>query len=112
MDESAHPSKPSGESPTPETAALLKLLSVQAAARRQGRARGANPLQTNSFRYGSLVAIVIFAFGSLGLLEWFLSAMPKPVHATVAAGASPMAGGGKGSAAPATPKAAASPQGQ
>ena len=83
MDESAHPNKPPVEPPTPEVDQLLKMLEVQAALRRGGRERGAaagSGFQTPTFRYGSLIAIAVFTFGSLGLLEWLLSQMPKPAH--------------------------------
>jgi hypothetical protein len=99
MDESAHPNQPSGETPTPEVAHLLKMLELEAAMRRERRGSSASMLQTSSFKYGSLIAIAIFAFGSLGLLEWFLSQMPKPVRTTgtaapgISANAGAMTGG-------------------
>jgi hypothetical protein len=77
MDENDELNNPTGETPTPEVAQLLKILEIQSAAR-QRRAAPANPLQSSSFRYGSLVIITVLAFGSLGMLEWFLSALPKP----------------------------------
>ena len=80
MDDDAHTSKPSGEPPTPEVAELLRMLEIQAAARRVRHAPAASRFGTGSFRYGSLIIIVLFAFGSLGLLEWLLSQMPKPAH--------------------------------
>jgi len=79
MDENDKANNPDEETPAPEVAQLLKILELQSAAR-QRRGAPANPLQSSSFRYGSLVAITIFAFGSLGMLEWFLSSLPKPPH--------------------------------
>jgi hypothetical protein len=79
MDESAQ-SNPTPA--TPEAAQLLKMLDLQTAARR-GQATPGLPkaLQGASFRYGSLVLIVIFTLGSVGMMEWFVSQLPKPVHA-------------------------------
>jgi hypothetical protein len=96
MDESTN--KPAGEPPTPEVAELLRLLEVQAAARRQRRVAAPSRLGAGSFRYGSLIIIVCFAFGSLGLLEWLLSQMPRPAHPPgTAAPAVLSTPGGKGS---------------
>jgi hypothetical protein len=80
MEENADPNKPPLEPPTPEVAQLLKMLDLQASARRQRRAPAPSAFQTDSFRYGILIAIVVFALGSLGALEWLLSQMPKPAH--------------------------------
>lgn len=94
MDERAHPIKPRGETPTPEVAHLLTVLDLEAAARRARRSSPSSLLQTPTFRYGSILAIVVFSLGSLGLLEWFLSQMPKPVRSmgSVPAGLSAPAG--------------------
>jgi hypothetical protein len=101
MDENDEPNKPTEETPTPEVAQLLKILELQSAAR-QRRAAPTNPLQSTSFRYGSLVIITVFAFGSLGILEWFLSALPKPARQITGPPALPAAQIVKtGSAAPA-----------
>jgi hypothetical protein len=81
MDESAHSNKPPVEPPTTEVDQLLKLLDLQAAAWRGRRAPAHSPFQSPSFRYGSLIAITIFAFASLAVMEWLLSQMPKPMHA-------------------------------
>jgi hypothetical protein len=81
MDENDEPNKPTDGTPAPEVAQLLKILEIQSAAQHR-RAAAGNPLQTSSFRYGSLLVIVIFTFGSLGLMEWFLSSLPKPAHTT------------------------------
>ena len=93
-DECAHPSKPDPETPTPEVAQLLKLLELQAAAMRQhGRQRTgkASAFQGASFRYGSLILIVVFALGSVAAMEWMLSQLPKPpAHAPPAASVSPV----------------------
>lgn len=80
MDESAHRNKPDPESPTPEAAQLLKLLEAQAAARRERPAPLPIPLQGISFRYGSLVVIVVFCLGAVWAMEWFLAQLPRPVH--------------------------------
>ena len=90
MEENDEGNNPTEERPTPEVAQLLKILELQSAGRQRPHAR-ANPLQASSFRYGSLVVIVVFAFGSLGLLEWFLSSLPKPHH-PIAASPTPAAG--------------------
>jgi len=76
MDDDA--TKPPAEEPTPDVAKLLKILELQSAAQRAKRAPSA--FQAPGFRYGILVAIVIFTFASLGLLEWFLSQLPRPAH--------------------------------
>ena len=80
MDESAYPNQPFAGTPAPDVAQMLRSLDLQAAALRARRGSVAHPLQSGSFRYGSLIAIGIFAFGSLGLLEWFLSQVPRPAH--------------------------------
>lgn len=102
MDESAHPNKPSDEPPTPEVAELLRMLEIQAAARRDRRVPAPRLVGTGTFRYGSLIIIVIFAVGSLGLLEWLLSQMPKPAHPAAIAAPALEAPGGNGSAGPGT----------
>ena len=80
MDESAHANKPGSETPTPEVAQLLKTLDLQAAALRQRREKPGKSLQGDSFRYGSLILIVIFAIGSVLAMEWMVSQLPKPTH--------------------------------
>ena len=69
----------------PEAAQLLKMLESQTAAQR-GRRQMAAPagLRSDAFRYGSLIAIVVFGLGSIGLMEWFLSQLPKPPHPAAA----------------------------
>lgn len=83
MDESAHRTKPNAEEPTPEVAQLLKLLDLQAASRRRGVAVP-EAFHGNAFRYGSLIAIVLFAIGSVVVMEWFVSQIPRPAHPAVA----------------------------
>jgi hypothetical protein len=79
MDESAHPSKPDNETPTPEVAQLLKSLDLQSAAgRREWRDFAPKSIQGDCFRYGSLIAIVIFALASVWVMEWMVSQLPKP----------------------------------
>jgi len=99
MDESDHANKPPGEPPTPEVAELLRMLENQAAARRERRLPAPSRFGTGTFRYGSLIVIVLFAFGSLGLLEWVLSQIPKPARAAGTAMPAALAvPGSKGSA--------------
>jgi hypothetical protein len=80
MDESRNATSSPAASTTPGVEELLKVIEAQTAARRGRRRAAANPLQSSTFRYGSLVAIAVFAFGSLGMLEWFLSSVPRPAH--------------------------------
>ena len=80
MDESPDPNKPQPGPPAPDVDQLLKMLSAQTAARRERRLPAPRALQTPSFRYGVLIAIVVFTFGSLGLLDWLLSEIPRPAH--------------------------------
>jgi len=99
MDDSTN--KPAPEAPAPEVAQLLKMLELQtAAARRERRSAAAGGLQGTPFRYGSLAAILLFAFGSVGLMEWFVSQLPRPVpHTQAAAGeAGPFSGMSAGKA--------------
>jgi hypothetical protein len=77
MEENDDPNKPPAEPPTPDVAHLLKILDLQAAQRPR---RQPTSFQAPAFRYGALIAIVVFAFASLGFLEWFLSQLPKPPH--------------------------------
>jgi len=79
MEENDKPIKPDGEEPTPDVARLMKILEMQSAAHRVRGERSA--FQAPGFKYGVLLAIVIFALGSLGILEWFLSQLPRPAHA-------------------------------
>jgi hypothetical protein len=72
--------KPHAEEPTPEVARLLRILEMQSAARRDRGVQGPSGLQTPAFRYGVLIAIAVFGFGSLGVLEWVLSQFPRPMH--------------------------------
>ncbi len=98
MDESDHANKPPGEPPTPEVAELLRMLELQTAARRERLLTTPSRFGTGTFRYGSLIIIVLFALGSLGLLEWVLSQIPKPARAAGAATPAAMAvPGSKGS---------------
>ena len=92
MDESADPSKAVAESPTPEVAQLLRLLEMQTAAQRERRTALPKSLQGSAFRYGSLVIIVVFAIGSIALMEWVISQLPKP-SAPVAPASAPAAPG-------------------
>jgi hypothetical protein len=82
MEEKTDPNKPPVEKPTPEVAQLLKILDIQAASRRTRRPPSA--FQAPAFRYGILIAIVVFTFASLGILEWFLSQLPKPARSVPA----------------------------
>jgi hypothetical protein len=86
MNKDPDTTKPGQPEPTPEVDKLLKILEIQSAATRFRP----SPLHSNSFRYGTLVAIVVIAFGSLGILEWVLSQMPKPAH-PAASGNTPVA---------------------
>jgi len=78
MDESAHPNKPDPEPPTPEVDQLLKMIELQTEAHRVRRGGAPAPFQSVSFRWGSIVVVVIFALGSIGVMEWILSQLPKP----------------------------------
>jgi hypothetical protein len=77
MEENDDLNKPPEEPPTPDVARLLKILDLQAAQRPR---REPSAMQAPAFRYGILIAIVVFAFGSLGILEWLLSQIPRPAH--------------------------------
>ena len=88
-DESAQPSKLDAETPTPEVAQLLKLLDLQAAALREQRTGKVRTIRGDSFRYGSLLLIVIFAVGSVAAMEWMLSQLPKSPHPPPAASVTP-----------------------
>ena len=81
-------SKLPAEEPTPEVARLLKILEMQRAAHRERGLRTPSAMQTPAFRYGVLIAIGVFAFGSLGVLEWVLSQIERPGHAGMAGPAS------------------------
>jgi hypothetical protein len=77
--------KPPAEEPTPEVARLLKILEMQRAAHRERGLRTPSAMQTPAFRYGMLIVIAVFAFGSLGVLEWVLSQIARPGHTGTAA---------------------------
>lgn len=94
MDESAHPTQPELEPPTPEIAQLLKVLDLEAAAQRERRGALPPVLKGASFRYGSLIAIVVFTFGSIAMMEWMISQLPKPAHRAAAPAASATPSGG------------------
>ena len=92
MDESAHPTKPTPATQTPEVEQLLRLIELQTAAQRERRLGVPSALQGASFRWGSLIGIIIFAIGSVVMMEWMVSQMPKPAGvATSAAPAEPAA---------------------
>ncbi len=78
MDESADTTKPNPEPPTPDVAQLIKLIDLQTAAQRERRALMPRALQGTSFRYGSLIVIVVFTLGSVWLMEYIISQLPKP----------------------------------
>jgi hypothetical protein len=87
MDESANATRPGPETPTPQinqlnqvdqVAQLLRLIELQAAAERNRRPLMPVSLRGVSFRWGSLIAIIIFAIGSVIVMEWMLSQIPRP----------------------------------
>jgi hypothetical protein len=80
-EENGQPTKPEADSPTPEVAQLLKLLEAQSAMLRTRAPGMPTAFQGASFRYGSLVAIMVFALGSVGVMEWMVSSLPRPKHA-------------------------------
>ena len=77
MHESDDSTKPDAAPPTPEVAQLLKIIEMQTAAQRERLAAMPKAYRSNSFRYGSLIAIVVFAIGSVGAMEWIISQLPK-----------------------------------
>jgi len=84
MDEKADPTRPTLEQPTPEVAQLLRLLELQSAARRERQPLVPKSFHGATFRWGSLIAIIIFAIGSIVVMEWMLAQLPRPVsHAAV-----------------------------
>jgi hypothetical protein len=85
MDESDEPKHLPPEPPTPEVDALIKMLEIQAALRRERRIPAPSAFQAPSFRYGILIAIIVITFGSLWALEWVLSQIPRPPHPAAAA---------------------------
>jgi len=93
MDESAQRPTATPAPSQADAAQLLKMLDVQAAALRGRQEGGLRALQGNGFRYGSLIAIIVFVIGSVAAMEWMISQLPKPEHgpgpaAPPAAGAS------------------------
>ncbi|MGA3171215.1 MAG: hypothetical protein ABSE62_09385 [Chthoniobacteraceae bacterium] len=78
MDESDHTTKPAQEPPTPEVAQLLKMIEFQTQAQRDRLAALPRAYRGSSFRYGSLIGIVIFAIGSIVAMEYVVSQLPKP----------------------------------
>jgi len=84
-DENGHPTKPGPDSPTPEVARLLKLLEIQSESRRSRLPVIPSGLHGDSFRYGSLIVIVVFALGSVWFMEWMVSQLPRPRHPAGAA---------------------------
>ncbi|HEX4083951.1 MAG TPA: hypothetical protein VHY22_03490 [Chthoniobacteraceae bacterium] len=95
------------ESPTPEVAQLLRLLELQTSARRGKRTGAPRSLQGGAFRYGSLVVIVVFAVGAIGMMEWMVSQLPKPAGQAAAGSQTAM-----GNANPGGPSAGSSPAGR
>ena len=86
MDESANPTSPDPEPPTPEVVQLLKLLEIQSATRRGQLAERPGLLRGASFKYGSLIAIVVFALASVAIMEWMVSQLPRPERVAPTAG--------------------------
>jgi hypothetical protein len=84
MAENTHFNHSPSDPPTPAMTELLKMIEAQTAARRAHRRPAGAPFRSTSFRYGSLIAIAVFAFGSFGVLEWLLAQMPKPGHSPAA----------------------------
>jgi len=78
MDESDHTTKPAEQPPTPEVAQLLKIIELQTQAQRDRLAALPQVYRGASFRYGSLIGIVIFAIASVVAMEYVLSQLPKP----------------------------------
>jgi hypothetical protein len=82
MDENAHPNSPSPEPPTPEVAQILRMLELQTTALRnqRGTPLAAMPqaFRGISFRWASIIVILLFAFGSIAAMEWIVSQLPKP----------------------------------
>ena len=86
MDESDHTTKPAEQPPTPEVAQLLKIIELQTQAQRDRLAAMPQAYRGSSFRYGSLIAIVIFAVGSIGAMEYVISQLPKPAQPATISG--------------------------
>ena len=87
MDESANATRPGPETPTPQlnqlnqvdqVAQLLRLIELQAAEERNRQPLMPLSLRGVSFRWGSLIAIIIFAIGSVTVMEWMVSQIPRP----------------------------------
>ena len=77
MNENADVIQKDADAPTPDVTRLLQVLEAQAAA--LNKSAGPNKgLRGASFRYGSLIAIVVFALGSVAIMEWMISQLPKP----------------------------------
>jgi hypothetical protein len=95
MDQSDHTTKPEAAPPTPEVAQLLKLIEMQTAAQRDRLAALPKAYRSNSFRYGSLVIIVVFALGSVAVMEWMISQLPKGNQPAAVQAANPGAISGK-----------------
>jgi hypothetical protein len=89
MDESDDTNKPEPAPPTPEVAQLLKLIEMQTAAQRDRLAAMPRAYRSNSFRYGSLIVIVVFALGSVAAMEWMISQLPKVSQPAAAQAATP-----------------------
>jgi hypothetical protein len=78
MDENKEPTKPAAGQPTPEVDQLIKMLELQTALQRSKRAGMPAMPQGMSFRWVSIVAVLIFALGSVAFMEWMISQLPKP----------------------------------
>lgn len=84
MDENSEPTKPSAETPTTEVAQLMKILDAQRGIRLE-HSEGQGMPRGDAFRYGSLVVIVVFAFGSVMVMDWMVTQLPRPAHTGAAA---------------------------
>ena len=78
MDENTDPSKQPADTPTPEVEQLLRILEAQRMARRERGMPAPAGFQGVTFRWGSIAVIIVFALGSVGLMEWMVSQLPKP----------------------------------
>lgn len=79
MDERAERTKPLGAQPAPDMEQLLRMLEAQRTAGK-GKAGAAAGFRHPMVRYGALAGIVVFALGSVGLMEMFLSQIQRPVR--------------------------------
>ena len=89
MEKDGDPNSPTPPTPEVDAERLLKALEIQMAAKRARPEAVSSDYNLVSFRYWSLIVIVVGTLVSVAIMEYFVSQLPRPRHAQPAPSATP-----------------------